>query len=116
MTFKTEPRMDIWRKELIWAWNQALWDAPSKVLAKGEPDPQLLLTTQLAPELRGVSKELIMISAYFVPGQPGLVYLTGRADAGVSVSSADQLAGGHRRASGAWRICTVSQGVAWNMA
>ncbi|WP_395593234.1 MULTISPECIES: phospholipase D family protein [Pseudomonas] len=86
MTFKTDPRMDIWRKELIWAWNQALWDAPSKVLSKGEPDPQLLLTTQLAPELTGVSKELIMISAYFVPGQPGLVYLTGRADAGVSVS------------------------------
>ena len=28
----------------------------------------------------------MMISAYFVPGQPGLVYLTGRADAGVSVS------------------------------
>ncbi|MNZ85165.1 putative cardiolipin synthase YbhO [compost metagenome] len=63
-----------------------MWDAPSKVLAKGEPDPQLLLTTQLAPELNNVSKELIMISAYFVPGQPGLVYLTGRADAGVSVS------------------------------
>ena len=86
MTFKTAPRMDIWRKELIWAWNQALWDAPSKVLAKDEPDPQLLLTTQLAPELKGVSKELIMISAYFVPGQPGLVYLTGRANVGVSVS------------------------------
>jgi putative cardiolipin synthase len=86
MTFTTQPRMDIWRKELIWAWNQALWDAPSKVLAKGEPNPQLLLTTQLAPELNNVTKELIMISAYFVPGQPGLVYLTGRADAGVSVS------------------------------
>ncbi|KAI2694058.1 phospholipase D family protein [Pseudomonas sp. TNT3] len=86
MTYTTHPRLDIWRRELIWAWNQALWDAPSKVLAKGDPDPHLLLTTQLAPELRGVSKELIMISAYFVPGQPGLVYLTGRADAGVSVS------------------------------
>jgi putative cardiolipin synthase len=85
MAFTTEPRLDIWRKELIWAWNQALWDAPSKVLAKGEPDPQLLLTTQLAPELDGVSKELVMVSAYFVPGKPGLVYLTGRADAGVSV-------------------------------
>ena len=85
MTYATKPRLDIWRKELIWAWNQALWDAPSKVLADGEPDPQLLLTTQLAPELNGVSKELIMVSAYFVPGQPGLVYLTGRADAGVSV-------------------------------
>jgi putative cardiolipin synthase len=36
--------------------------------------------------LAGVDHELVMISAYFVPGQPGLVYLTGRADAGVSVS------------------------------
>jgi len=86
MTYTTQPRLEIWRRELIWAWNQALWDAPSKVLADGEPDPLLLLTTQLAPELNRVSKELIMISAYFVPGQPGLVYLTGRADAGVSVS------------------------------
>ena len=86
MTYQTQPRMAIWRKELIWAWNQALWDAPAKVLSKGEPDPHLLLTTQLAPELQHVSQELIMISAYFVPGQPGLVYLTGRADAGVSVS------------------------------
>lgn len=86
MTYRTEPRMDAWRKELIWASSQALWDAPSKVLADGEPDPQLLLTTQLAPELEAVSKELIMISAYFVPGEPGLLYLTGRADAGVAVS------------------------------
>ncbi|GAB5337787.1 phospholipase D family protein [Pseudomonas fluorescens] len=85
-TYQTQPRMNIWRRELIWAWNQALWDAPSKVLAEADPDPRLLLTTQLAPELEGVNHELIMISAYFVPGQPGLVYLTGRADAGVSVS------------------------------
>ena len=69
----------------IWAWNQALWDAPSKVLAKGEPDPHLLLTTQLAPDLAGVGQELILISAYFVPGETGLVYLTGRSDAGVDV-------------------------------
>ncbi|AZD11311.1 Cardiolipin synthetase [Pseudomonas chlororaphis] len=84
--YRTQPRMDVWRKELIWAWNQALWDSPSKVLSNGEPDPHLLLTTQLAPELQSVSKELMMVSAYFVPGQPGLVYLTGRADAGVAVS------------------------------
>ena len=83
--YETHPQMEVWRKELIWAWNQALWDAPSKVLAKDEPDPHLLLTTQLAPDLAGVSKELILISAYFVPGKTGLVYLTGRADAGVDV-------------------------------
>ena len=85
MTYTTHPRLDVWRRELIWASNQALWDAPSKVLSDGEPDPHLLLTTQLAPELNGVSKELIMISAYVVPGQPGLVYLTDRAEAGVSI-------------------------------
>ncbi|PDZ93723.1 phospholipase, partial [Bacillus cereus] len=38
--YQTHPHLDIWRRELIWAWNQALWDAPSKVLAKDEPDPQ----------------------------------------------------------------------------
>jgi cardiolipin synthase C len=32
-----------------------------------------------------VHSELMMISAYFVPGQPGLVYLTGRAMPGVDV-------------------------------
>lgn len=84
-SYETRPQLDVWRKELIWAWNQALWDAPSKVLARDEPDPHLLLTTQLAPELVGVNQELILVSAYFVPGETGLVYLTGRADAGVDV-------------------------------
>lgn len=85
-TYTTHPRLNMWRRELIWAWNKAMWDAPSKVLSKGEPAPHLLLTTQLAPELNGVTKELIMVSAYMVPGQPGLLYLTSRADAGVSIS------------------------------
>ena len=84
-SYETNPQLDAWRKDLIWAWNQALWDAPSKVLAKDEPDPHLLLTTQLAPDLAAVNKELILVSAYFVPGETGLVYLTGRADAGVDV-------------------------------
>ncbi|WP_238066085.1 phospholipase D family protein [Pseudomonas shirazica] len=86
MSYTTQPRLNDWRRELIWAWNKAMWDAPSKVLSSGEPAPYLLLATQLAPELNGVSKELILVSAYMVPGQPGVVYLTRRADAGVSIS------------------------------
>lgn len=86
MTYQTDPQMDTWRQQLTWAWGQALWDAPIKVLARGEPDPHLLLTTQLAPELAGVNQELMLISAYFVPGEAGRDYLTGRADAGVNVS------------------------------
>ncbi|WP_369988752.1 phospholipase D family protein [Pseudomonas xanthosomatis] len=85
MAYQTQPRLDVWRNELIWAHSQALWDAPSKVLADDEPDPQLLMSHQLAPELNGVHRELILVSAYFVPGQPGLLYLTSRADAGTSV-------------------------------
>lgn len=84
--YRTAPRMAQWRGELIWAYSQALWDAPTKVLSKGRPDPHLLLTTQLAPELKNVRHELMMVSAYFVPRDTGLVYLTGRAEAGVSVS------------------------------
>ena len=85
MAYRTQPRLDAWRNELIWAHGQAHWDAPSKVLARDEPDPQLLMTTQLAPDLDAVEHELILVSAYFVPGKPGLLYLTGHADAGISV-------------------------------
>lgn len=45
----------------------------------------MLLSHQLAPDLANVHSELMLTSAYFVPGEPGLLYLTGRADAGVSV-------------------------------
>lgn len=85
MSYQSQPRLGVWRNELIWAHAQALWDAPSKVLADDEPDPQLLLSQQLAPDLASVHRELILMSAYFVPGEPGLLYLTGRADAGTSV-------------------------------
>jgi putative cardiolipin synthase len=44
-----------------------------------------MMATQLRPELDSVNKELILISAYFVPQQPGMRYLLGRADAGVDL-------------------------------
>ncbi|MBU3058882.1 phospholipase D family protein [Pseudomonas indica] len=86
MAYQQNPRLHDWLNELTWAHSQALWDAPSKVLARGEPDPQLLLTHQLGPELAKVSKELLLVSAYLVPADTGLGYLTNRADHGVAVS------------------------------
>ena len=59
MAYQSNPRLDAWRNELIWAHSKALWDSPSKVLAQGEPDPHLLMTQQLAPELANVHRELI---------------------------------------------------------
>ncbi|WP_084596152.1 phospholipase D family protein [Pseudomonas massiliensis] len=89
-SYRSQPKLHEWRQSLIWAPSQALWDAPAKILSTGKPDgkpdPHLLLTTQLAPHLLQVRHELLLISAYFVPREPGLLYLTGRADAGVAVS------------------------------
>ena len=86
MRYEHSPRLRDWLdNELILAHGQALWDAPRKVLASGVPDAHLLLTTQLAPELAAVSEELLLISAYFVPADEGLAYLTERADAGVDI-------------------------------
>ncbi|MBD1550048.1 phospholipase D family protein [Pseudomonas typographi] len=86
MSYRQHPQLDNWRQLLIWAPSKVLWDAPSKILSQGAPDPHLLLTTQLAPELLAVNQELILVSAYFVPRETGLLYLTGAADTGVQVS------------------------------
>jgi hypothetical protein len=36
MTNQTRPQLEAWRKQLIWAHNTAMRDAPSKVLADGK--------------------------------------------------------------------------------
>lgn len=79
------PHLDNWLDDLVWAPGYAIWDAPLKVLNQGPPKPEQMLTTQLAPLFDGVSHELILVSAYFVPTNTGLDYLTQRADQGVNV-------------------------------
>lgn len=86
MSYRDSPRLRAWLSDLVWAHSQALWDAPSKVLAAGVPDAELLLTTQLAPELVKVDEELMLTSGYFVPTDEGVDYLVELADAGVAVS------------------------------
>ncbi|WP_028241386.1 phospholipase D family protein [Stutzerimonas azotifigens] len=83
--YRRSPQLDGWLAELRWAPAQALWDAPDKILAEGEPRPELLLTTDLAPVLQGVSRELTLISAYFVPTEAGMRYFAERARDGVRI-------------------------------
>ncbi len=84
MQYKQEPQLQQWLEELIWAPGEAMWDAPEKLLAEGIPATSLL-TTQLAPTMQAVSRELTLISAYFVPTASGVEYLAERAGAGVTV-------------------------------
>ncbi|WP_370600298.1 phospholipase D family protein [Pseudomonas nitroreducens] len=79
------PHLDNWLDDLVWAPSRAIWDDPLKVLNQNEPRPGQMLSTQLEPLFDGVSHELILVSAYFVPTRAGLDYLTRRADQGVSV-------------------------------
>ncbi|WP_371370389.1 phospholipase D family protein [Pseudomonas sp. QL9] len=74
-----------WFDELIWAPGRAVWDDPLKVLDRGPGQAGQQLSAQLDPLFQQVSQELILVSAYFVPTDKGMTYLTGRADQGVSV-------------------------------
>lgn len=71
-----------WFDELVWAPGRAIWDDPLKVLDHGSAQQ---LSAQLDPLFQQVSHELILVSAYFVPTDKGVSYLTGRADQGVSI-------------------------------
>jgi len=71
--------------DLIWAPGEAMWDDPDKISASGIPDESLLLTTRLQPAMDAVSRELTLISAYFVPTEQGVDYLTQLADDGVAI-------------------------------
>jgi putative cardiolipin synthase len=85
--YQRDPQLPGWlNNELIWAHGEAMWDAPDKLLADGQPHPEMQLTTRLAPALEAVSDELILISAYLIPGEEGLKYLSDRARSGVKVS------------------------------
>ena len=83
--YKDEPQLPSWLTRLYWAHAKAMWDDPDKLLADGKPNPKHLLTTQLNPELEAVHKELLLVSAYFVPGENGTAYLTTKAREGTAV-------------------------------
>ncbi|GIZ13740.1 phospholipase D family protein [Pseudomonas sp. NCCP-436] len=83
--YREQPRLPQWLEQLTWAPGWALWDAPAKVLADGEPDAQLLMASQLEPKLSDLSQELLLVSAYFVPTRDGTRYLVDQANRGVAV-------------------------------
>lgn len=74
-----------WLQGMIWAHGEAMWDHPDKINANGIPDDHLLLTTQLQPSMDAVTREMTLISAYFVPTQDGVDYLVHHAENGVAI-------------------------------
>jgi putative cardiolipin synthase len=83
--YRQAPQLSSWLEDLIWANGRAFWDPPGKLATSDMPTEDQLMAAPLLPVALGVRRELIMVSAYFVPTRAGLAYFKGCVDRGVSV-------------------------------
>ena len=67
-----------------WGAGNVLYDRPEKILQDTD-QRETHLSTQINPLFKGVQKELIIFSPYFVPGKPGTKALVALAKRGVRV-------------------------------
>jgi putative cardiolipin synthase len=70
--------------EFVWADADVFYDRPEKI-TESTDRKDLQLVTQLGPHLGNVQDELIIFSAYFVPGKKGVEALSELAERGVRV-------------------------------
>jgi len=68
---------------LDWVPAKVFADPPQK--AAGETEESEILISEMAPFVRSAQNELVVSSAYFVPGPRGTAFLTGLAEKGVNV-------------------------------
>lgn len=83
--YRQTPQLGTWLHELVWAKGMALWDPPGKLAAASMPDEGQMMTAALLPVAQAVRRELMIVSAYFVPTRAGRAYLSDCAARGVSV-------------------------------
>ncbi|MEA3412549.1 MAG: phospholipase D family protein [Pseudomonadota bacterium] len=70
--------------QFVWAGADVFYDQPEKITESTDRE-DLHLSRQLGPHLGGVQEELIIFSAYFVPGKDGTRALSDLAKRGVRV-------------------------------
>ncbi|MET4693124.1 phospholipase D family protein [Endozoicomonas lisbonensis] len=73
--------------DLQWFWGQAnvYADAPDKIELV-DIDNNIHLTPRLEPYFQKAQKEVIMVSAYFVPGEEGMAFIRSMVERGVRVT------------------------------
>lgn len=84
-TYQRMPQLDVWLEHLVWASGTAIWDPPGKLATSHLPAQDCLMGSSLLPVALGVRRELLMVSAYFVPTRAGLAYFRTCVERGVSV-------------------------------
>ncbi|MDH3764128.1 MAG: phospholipase D-like domain-containing protein, partial [Gammaproteobacteria bacterium] len=73
-----------WSFDFDWGEAEVLYDDPAKITAKRDRT-ELMLSAQLNPYLDRVKQELLIFSAYFVPGKDGVALLKKLRQRGVRV-------------------------------
>ncbi len=68
----------------MWGSAEAVYDSPDK-LTHGIEHTEFHLTPKLAPYVKSMQKEFIVLSAYFVPGREGVAFFEALQDRGVQV-------------------------------
>lgn len=85
-SYQSAPNLAQQLDEMIWGQAKLVWDPPGKALTKGEPPFQQLMVSQLVEEATALQSELVMASAYLVPGKAGCAWLSGAVERGAKVS------------------------------
>jgi putative cardiolipin synthase len=70
--------------EFRWSEAEVIYDQPEKIL-HDVGKTEYHLASDIAPHFRGVRKELIIFSPYFIPGKSGMAFLTRLVNRGVRV-------------------------------
>ena len=77
-------RLRDWTLDFEWGEGELLYDHPDKITAARDRK-ELMLSAQLDPYLDSVESELLIFSAYFVPGKDGVEQLRRMRERGVRV-------------------------------
>ena len=70
---------------LTWMPATVLADGPAKIASENSPDEQVTIANDIQALMRSAQQELIVISAYFVPGKDGVALLRELVNRGVHI-------------------------------
>ena len=80
-----EQELDAKDVHLIWVPATVLADGPAKIASETSPDEEVTIANDISTLMRSAKQELVVISAYFVPGEDGVALFRELVKRGVHV-------------------------------
>jgi cardiolipin synthase C len=80
-----ESEIDSGKLQLTWVPASVLADRPAKIASDTSPDEEVTIANNISALMRSAKQELIVISAYFIPGKDGVALFSKLVDDGVHI-------------------------------